>query len=118
MKLKVVDLAGSPVLLASEKGDRLYLILEQKLSDTGEKIELDFEGYKFISSTFLNHALGQLCIDKNLNEEQFFNKISILNLSEDELDEVKLCVANAQMRRAIREKGFNENEFYSNLSLY
>ncbi len=118
MKYKVADFLNSPVLLAPEKGDKLYKTLADSIAKHKEKIELDFEGYKFLSSTFLNHAFGQLCIDLNLTEEQFFNKISFVNISEDDLDEVKLCVLNAQMRRALRGKGYNENEFYSKLAAY
>jgi hypothetical protein len=118
MKLKVIDIAGSPVLMSPEKGDKVYERLNRSLSLSDEKIELDFDGYKLISSTFLNHAFGQLCIDKKLKVEQFFNKISFLNLSNEDFDEVKLCIINAQTRLSLRENGFNENEIYSNLSTF
>lgn len=116
---KIVEILDSPVLLASEKGDKLYRLLKKAIGTKPFKeITLDFEGYRFLSSTFLNHSFGQLCIDLKLSEKQFFNKIRFNNIDEDDLDEVKLCVLNAQMRRDILRKGHDEKKIYSSLAAY
>lgn len=116
---KVVEILNSPVLLASDKGDKLYRHIKKAIgAKPFKEITLDFLGAKFLSSTFLNHAFGQLCIDLKISEKQFFNKIKFVNLDEDDLDEIKLCVLNAQMRRDIIKRGYDEKKFYASIAAY
>lgn len=117
--IKVVEILNSPVLLASDKGDKLYKLIKKTLgAKPFKEITLDFDGAKFLSSTFLNHAFGQLCIDLKISEKQFFSKIKFVNLDEDDFDEVKLCVLNAQMRRDIIKKGHDEQKIYASIAAY
>lgn len=116
---KVVEIVNNPVLLASDKGDKLYRHIKKALgAKPFKEITLDFEGYKFLSSTFLNHAFGQLCIDLKISEKQFFNKIKFVKLDEDDLEEVTLSVLNAQLRRGIIRKGHDEKKFYASIAAY
>ncbi len=104
--IKVVKLLESPCLLAPEKGELLFEKIKNELKKS-EKIILDFSEYQFISSTFLNRAFGQLCIDLCLSIKDFRNKIEIRNLDEDDLDEVELTLHNAQMKRKLIDKNID-----------
>lgn len=113
-KIKIIDLVESPVLLSPDKG-QILLNEVKKYIKKSEKVTIDFTGYKFFSSSFLNNSFGQLCMDMNMSEKEFFNTFSFSGLSEDDLDEIKLSVHNAQTRRKLLKENVNVDEFYKNL---
>src|SRR5690349_3104989 len=91
-------LNGDPVLLAPDKGTRVKDEVKAQL-EAGNKVVLDFTGYKFISSTFLNHLFGQLILEMSMSAEALREKVEILGLSEDDREDVELTLYNAQQRQ-------------------
>ncbi len=109
MTIKVVNLLNSPCLLASEKGVSLSEEIKINLAKYN-KVKVDFSGYKFISSTFLNNAFGQLCIELSMSKEEFNENIFIIGLDEDDEDEIELTIENAQMKRKLIDKDIDFKE--------
>jgi cytochrome b involved in lipid metabolism len=116
-EINVIDLLNSPVLLAAEKGELLYEEIK-KHSKSKVKVPVNFKGYKFLSSTFLNNAFGQLCIDLNLDEKSFFEKVKVVGLNEDDTDDLNMVISNAQFRKKLIEDKINVQEFYSSFMSY
>jgi hypothetical protein len=110
--LRVLNIVDSPVLLASEKGEILKLAIIEALENSPFVI-VDFLGYQFISSTFFNYAFAALCIDKEWSKVKFDEHIQIQGLSEDDADELELCLFNVQQRRKLLESNVNTEEFYA-----
>jgi hypothetical protein len=110
--IRVVDFLGTPCLLASEKGTILASELKRLLQQYKE-VTVDFTGYEFLSSAFLNRAFGQLSIDLNLDPGRFHERVHILGLQEDDLDEVRLSIDNADTRRLLISKGENPDHYFS-----
>lgn len=77
------------------------------------RVNVDFGGYEFLSSAFLNHAFGQICIDLNWDAETFRQHISIANMDEDNLEELQLAIDNAQTRRVLILRGMSPDKYYS-----
>lgn len=118
-QINVVDIINSPVLLAAEKGELLFDVIKKHMkAKTKEKIKLNFKGYKFLSSTFLNNAIGQLCIEMNLDEKAFNEKFNIIGLNEDDLEDLYLVISNAQFRKRLIEDKVNVKEFYASFMNY
>lgn len=115
----VVDLLKSPVLLSAEKGELLFEAIKKALkSKTKGKVVINFEGYRFMSSTFLNNAFGQLCIDLNFSEKNIKDKLEISGLNSDDEDDLELAVSNAQLRKRLIEDNVNVQEFYASFMNY
>lgn len=111
MKLKIIDIVGSSSLLAAEKASHLLDILKSQSLD--ETIVLDFDGYDYISSTFINQSIGQLCLDNNWTSEKFFEHFIIENIDEDDLDNIELAISNAYHKSLLQSKSINPEEHYS-----
>jgi len=110
--IRVVDYLGTPCLLAPEKGETLAAELKIELQAQNH-IQVDFSGYEFLSSAFLNHAFGQLCIDLNWDTKTFRQRVLITNMEEDDLEDLELAIDNAQTRRGLILRGENPDQYYS-----
>ncbi|MES2764463.1 MAG: STAS-like domain-containing protein [Bacteroidota bacterium] len=110
--INVIELLDSPVLLAPDKGLHLLSEIEKQIKNLG-KIKLDFSGYQFLSSTFLNHSFGKYCLNNELSKSKFFERIEIVGLSDDDLEEVEDVVYNAEMKWKLIRKGHNPDNFPS-----
>ena len=110
--INVVELVGNPCLLAPDKGTSLLQSINDGLKKTNSVV-VDFTGYEFLSSTFLNHSFGQLCIDNDWDETTFKAKVLIKGLEEDDLDDVALTIHNAQVRRSLIRKNISPADYYS-----
>jgi hypothetical protein len=110
--IKVIDIVGSPCLLASEKGDIVASTIQGALKTTSF-VEIDFAGYKFLSSAFLNHAFGQLCIDLNWTSDAFKKNIRIIGLDEDDMQDVELAIENAQTRIQLLKRGIQPEQYFA-----
>lgn len=108
----VVDFLGTPQLIAHENGTALASEIKKQLQ-TQHRVNVDFGGYEFLSSAFLNHSFGQICIDLNWDAETFRQHISITNMDEDNLEELQLAIDNAQTRRVLILRGMSPDQYYS-----
>lgn len=109
--IHVVDLLENPVLLAGELGDRLEGKMKEALK-LGRTVEIDFAGYKFISTAFFNRAFGQLCLDMDWSSERFKKNVKVAGLEEDDYDDVDLALYNAQLRRKLKKNGVKDLKEY------
>ncbi len=111
--IKVTKLLDNPVLIAHEKGEELCRKIKAGIERFGN-VKVEFSGYEFLSSAFLNKAFGQLCIDLDLSAREFAEKVEITNLSEDDLDDLALAIDNAQFRRKLINQGVkNLREYFA-----
>jgi len=112
MKLiHVVEFLGNPVLLAGELGARLELKIKESLNGS-RVVEVDFSGYKFISTAFFNRAFGQLCLDMDWSADKFKKSLKVTGLEEDDFDDVELALENAQLRRKLKSSGVKDMKEY------
>jgi hypothetical protein len=111
--ITVTELLETTCLLAPEKGALLASEIRNSLGFFSHAVVVDFAGYQFLSSAFLNHAFGQLCIDEDWDIEDFRKKISVKGLDEDDLNELELAIDNAEVRRKLMKKGIDPEEYYS-----
>jgi hypothetical protein len=58
-KVVIRDVIDSPVAVSTEKAQRVYKLLEEKIGQ-GETVELSFAGIESVITAFLNTAVGQL----------------------------------------------------------
>jgi hypothetical protein len=110
----VVKLLETPCLLALEKGKLLEGEIRKALA-SAKSVSVDFTDYEFLSSAFLNHAFGQLCIDLDWDVDMFRHKVRIVGLDEDDAGELALAIDNAQTRRSLIKRGINPKEYYASL---
>lgn len=107
--IKVVEILGDPVLLAPDKGERI----RKEIEHSKDPVIVDFDGYQFLSSTFLNHAFGQLCINNCWPAATFHEAVKVVNLQDDDIDELDLTIGNAEMRLGMIQKGIDPLEFFA-----
>ncbi|NLN94209.1 MAG: STAS-like domain-containing protein [Candidatus Hydrogenedens sp.] len=100
--IKVADLIGSPLCIATEDGDKVFEILKSLLQE-GQSVVISFEKVTMVISLFLNVAIGQLY--GSFNEEEIRAKVQVEGLSGDDMELLKQVVDNAK-------------RYYANLSSY
>lgn len=110
--IHVVRLLGTSHLLTTDEGAAVASEIKKQLQSQ-HSVNVDFSGYELLSSAFLNHAFGQICIDLNWDAETFWRNISIANMCEDEFEELQLAIDNAQTRRMLKLKGQNAAQYFS-----
>jgi STAS-like domain of unknown function (DUF4325) len=111
--IKVVSLFTTSGLLSSEKGKILLENILKSLDNSGSKVVIDFSGYEYLSSSFLNHSFGELIILKNWSMEDFNSNLEIINLMEDDMEDLNLSVFNAIQRKKMLDKGLNPEDVYN-----
>ena len=116
-KISVVDFLGTTALLSAEKG---YALFEEivELLKVNSKLVLDFSGYEYISSTFLNRSFGKLSVEKNWDAEELKQHIIIKNLNEDDMEDIELSIFNAKERAKLLDKGIDLHNHYSSVYNY
>jgi hypothetical protein len=112
-KISVIEALTTSVLLSTDKGKSLFYLIVEELKKH-DRITLDFSGYEYISTTFLNNSFGDLIVTYNWDFEILKKHIDIIGLSEDDIDELKLSVNNAKFKKNLIDKGLNPEEIYSN----
>lgn len=113
MKIKIVELIGNPVLLSPDKAEVLFYTLMTYTFDKN-KIVVDFDGYKFLSSTFLNNSFGKIILDLGLNKENYNKKITVKNIRKDDMVDYNLALDNAFTKSKWLSKGIDPQKFYTN----
>ncbi len=115
-KLLVTDFLSTNQLLSSEKGKQL----SKKIIDLFESnnlVEVDFEGYLSIGSSFINRAFGDTCIELKLSPKSFKGKIKLMKLMKNK-DDIMLSVYNAVNKLELMKSGKNLEEYYSSTLTY
>lgn len=59
IELRIAELVGSGVCVASEDGEKVYEAIAEALR-AGKRVQLSFAGVDDLTSAFLNTAVGQL----------------------------------------------------------
>jgi hypothetical protein len=109
--LTVIEVVGSPVLLSQDKGNLLKAAMKTALQSSPH-IVVDFAGYQFLSTMFLNFSFGSLCLEKDWSEDEFSTAIEVRNLEESDRDDLRLSLYNAQKRRELRRDNIDVVKFY------
>lgn len=110
--INVISILSSNSLLTAEKGKELLSAIEKGLNSSSSII-IDFSGFSFLSSSFLNNSFGQLALDRNWEFDTLKKHIQFNGIDEDDLEEIELAVFNALSRRNLINKGIDPQAFYS-----
>jgi hypothetical protein len=107
--LNPVNLLGTPFLITPGEAEQV----RREIEKSTDRVVVDFDGYQFLSSTFLNHAFGQLCINNGWSAETFYDAVKVEDLQEDDIDKFQLTIENAEMRLGMIRKGIDLVEFFA-----
>ncbi|MBU0559950.1 MAG: STAS-like domain-containing protein [Bacteroidetes bacterium] len=122
--ISVVSLLGTTALLTAEKGIELFekiielLKAHHESSPPLEKFILNFEGYEYVSSTFMNRSFGRLCVDKDWTVAKMKQHFFIENLIEDDMEDLELSILNARERSKLLAKGIDLRKHYASVYNY
>lgn len=110
-KINVCEFLKTNNLLALEKGEELrHKILN--LLQNNKEIILDFEGYDYISSSFLNESIGKLIVDQELSVGELMSRVKLENISEDDEIDFQIAIENAKTRLHLIKSNIDPEEFY------
>jgi hypothetical protein len=114
MNIKISDIIAGDALLSIQKGELLYSELEKGLALSSD-VAVDFTGFAYLSSSFLNASVGKLVLEHGWSEEDFDRHIRVSGLDEADESRFRLTVANAVNRITLRRKNIDTKEFYARL---
>ena len=80
--------------------------------NNNEEITLNFEGYDYISSSFLNESVGKLIIDQELSVDELKDRIKWENISEEDETDFQIAIENAKTRLHLLKNNIDPEEFY------
>lgn len=109
--IKVCEYLNTTHLLSPDKGKVLRDVILKKLANL-DKVTIDFEGYEYLSSSFLNEAIGNIIIEQKLSSKNFKERILWKNLSKDDEIDLLLAIENAETRLELVKKKIDPDEFY------
>jgi len=109
--LKVIFALETAHLLTAEKGSALLQLVKSELNSE-DIVELDFSGYEFISSSFINSAFGDLCLENRWDIQDFYSRIKFSCIDKDDIDDIELAIFNAKHRRELMDSGKNLSDYY------
>jgi len=109
--IKVCDLLGTENLLSPNKGKVLKEEILRILS-LQETVVLDFTGYKYIASSFINESIGNLCIQNHWSKKTLLKKVNWINLSEDDEIDILIAIENAQTKIYLIKEKIPQDKFY------
>ncbi len=115
--INIVDVLGTTNLLTSERGTYLRKIIETEISNS-PVVNLDFAGYEFVSSSFINSAFGDLCLDLDWSVNDFYKKINLSGIDEDDKNDIELSIFNAKHRKELIKSGKNLSDYYPSTFAY
>jgi hypothetical protein len=109
--IKVCDFLGIENLLSPNKGKvlREEILRILSLQDT---VVSDFDGYKYISGSFVNESIGKLCIQNRWSEKTLRKKVTWKNLSDDDEIDILIAIENAQTKIYLIDKNIPQDQFY------
>ena len=91
--VRVYDIAGGPLCVSAEDGQRLHDKIAPLLKD-GTPVVLSFEQVETMISAFLNAAVGQ--IYGEFPEERIRELLNVTDMAQDDLEVLKRVVENAK----------------------
>ncbi|MFA6977869.1 MAG: STAS-like domain-containing protein [Ignavibacteriaceae bacterium] len=109
--IKVIFALETAHLLTAEKGSAFLQLVKSELNSE-DIVELDFAGYEFISSSFINRAFGDICLEKGWDVKDFYSKVKFTNIDKDDIDDIELAIFNAKHRRELMDSGKNLSDYY------
>ena len=112
--IKVVELLGTASFMSYEKGSKLLEIVLEEL-ERNNVVEIDFTGYSYISTSFINNSFGELALRNGWDFKEFEKHIKLVALDEDDTDDVKLAIINANNRSLLINNGINPESFYAHI---
>lgn len=84
MKIKVLDIIGKPIAIATEDGETLFGVIKANLQK-GEKVEVSFKGIQMLISHFLNESIGKLY--KTFDNWDILDKaVTFVDMEEDDYE--------------------------------
>jgi hypothetical protein len=89
----ISELLNTGIAVTSESGQLLYNKLISLLKE-GKYINLDFKGVTFLTTAFLNSAIGQLYSE--YSGKQLLDQLKLLNLSSEDLVLIKKVTDRAK----------------------
>jgi len=109
--INVCEFLNTNNLLAPDKGRQLrHKILS--LLKGNKEIALNFDGYNYISSSFLNESIGKLIVDQELSVDELTSIIKWENISEDDETDFQIAIENAKTRLHLVKNDIDPEEFY------
>lgn len=109
--INVCEFLGTVNLLAPNKGQELKNKITLLLCSK-QTVTLDFSGYKYLASSFLNEAIGRLIIENQWNSAAFKEKVKWINISEDDEVDIELSIENAKTKLYLIKNKIDERQFY------
>lgn len=94
-KIHLVSIVGHGICIDSEDGEKVYGVILEALGE-GKNIEISFEGVEDITSLFLNTAIGQLYDPRLELSEELKNRLSVADISPQDLFTLKRSVDRAK----------------------
>lgn len=93
IRIKIDDFVTLNQGITSEEGQPIYQKIADGLS-RNENVTLDFEGMTFLTTAFLNVAIGTLYRD--YTGEQLQTRLNIVNASDETIARIKKVTDNAK----------------------
>ncbi|MDO4310922.1 MAG: STAS-like domain-containing protein [Prevotella sp.] len=93
IKIKIDDFVTLNQGITSEEGQPIYQKIVDGLS-RNEDVTLDFEGMTFLTTAFLNVAIGTLYRD--YTSEQLQTRLNIVNANDETIARIKKVTDNAK----------------------
>jgi len=91
--IKVVDIIGSNLCIASEDGQKVF-DKTVPLLKAGKHVVISFDGISILISLFLNAAIGQLY--NEFLEEEIRAQLEVTGLASDDMEILQRVVENAK----------------------
>lgn len=79
--------------ITSEEGMPVFELISKELNE-GNELTLDFEGVKFLTTAFLNSAIGTLY--KDYTSEQLKERLHLINYTPETAVRIKKVTENAK----------------------
>lgn len=109
----VCELLQTTSLLSPDKGRELTEKIRECLQDDAD-VMLDFRECEYLSSSFLNEAIGKQLIENQWTAAEFKARIQWQNLSEDAEIDLALSLENAETKLHLIRNDIDPEEFYNN----
>ncbi|HNW81502.1 MAG TPA: STAS-like domain-containing protein [bacterium] len=92
--IKIFNTVGSSSCVAADDGQKVFDLIKEGLRK-GQKILLSFQNVEFITTAFLNTAIGQLYRD--FDENTIKNSLRVEHLSNDDMVRFKRVTDTAKL---------------------